>query len=69
MSLLCRTICSSRLAMPYRYGANLVYTEEMVDKRVVASVRQVNERLGTVDFLDKGGAEGGRVGPRGGYTA
>ncbi len=62
VSLMCLTTYSSRLTIPYRYGADLVYTEEMVDKRVVASVRQVNERLGTVDFLDKGGAEGGRVG-------
>lgn len=47
-----------------RYGADIVYSEEIVDKRVVASVRQFNDVLGTVDFLDKGGEQGGRVGNR-----
>ncbi|GFR49654.1 hypothetical protein Agub_g11796, partial [Astrephomene gubernaculifera] len=43
------------------YGADIVYGEELVDKRVIASVRRVNAALGTVDFLDKGGEQGGRV--------
>ncbi|KXZ50145.1 hypothetical protein GPECTOR_17g781 [Gonium pectorale] len=43
------------------YGADIVYSEELVDKRVIASARRVNDRLGTVDFLDKGGEQGGRL--------
>jgi hypothetical protein len=31
-----------------------VYSEELVAQRVVSATRYVNDRLGTVDFLDKG---------------
>ncbi|GLC38143.1 hypothetical protein PLESTB_000260600 [Pleodorina starrii] len=43
------------------YGADIVYSEELVDKRVIASMRRINAALGTIDFLDKGGEQGGRL--------
>jgi hypothetical protein len=36
------------------YGADIVYGEELVDKKIVTCVRRENLQLGTVDFLDKG---------------
>ncbi|KAG0749351.1 hypothetical protein G6F57_004535 [Rhizopus arrhizus] len=32
------------------YGADLVWTEELVDKRIIGSVRQYNKATGTVDY-------------------
>ncbi|KAK7070661.1 tRNA-dihydrouridine(20) synthase [NAD(P)+]-like protein, partial [Halocaridina rubra] len=45
--------------LPFRllaidYGADLVYTEETIDFKMLRSVKKVNEVLGTVDFVDKG---------------
>lgn len=37
------------------YGANVVYTEEMIDKKVLASTLVKNDALCTVDFVDKSG--------------
>jgi hypothetical protein len=35
------------------YGADIVYGEELVDKKMVTCTRRENLQLGTVDFLDK----------------
>nr|XP_022913629.1 tRNA-dihydrouridine(20) synthase [NAD(P)+]-like [Onthophagus taurus] len=35
------------------YGAEIVYSEEIIDWKLLNSVRQVNDVLGTIDFLDK----------------
>lgn len=38
------------------YGADLVYSPEIIDSKLAACTRIVNERLGTVDFVnEKGG--------------
>lgn len=36
-----------------RYGADLVYTEELIDWKFLRSKRKYNEILGTVDFVDQ----------------
>jgi len=36
-----------------RYGAQIVYTEELIDWRLLNSNRVVNDVLGTVDYIDK----------------
>lgn len=43
--------------LPFRllaldYGADLVYSEELVDHKLVKTERKVNDLLGTVDFID-----------------
>ncbi|KAI9206302.1 uncharacterized protein BJ171DRAFT_422005 [Polychytrium aggregatum] len=38
--------------MSLKYGADLVYSPEIVDKRLIRATRIVNELLGTVDFVD-----------------
>ena len=35
------------------YGADIVYTEEIIDKRLLASERVLNPLLGTVDYIDR----------------
>ncbi|XP_046736770.1 tRNA-dihydrouridine(20) synthase [NAD(P)+]-like [Diprion similis] len=35
------------------YGADIVYTEELIDWKLLRSVRRENDVLGTVDFIDK----------------
>lgn len=35
------------------YGADIVYTEELIDWKFLRSTRRVNEVLKTIDFLDK----------------
>ncbi|XP_068201924.1 tRNA-dihydrouridine(20) synthase [NAD(P)+]-like [Palaemon carinicauda] len=44
--------------LPFRllaidYGADLVYTEETIDFKMLRSIKKDNEILGTVDFVDK----------------
>lgn len=34
------------------YGADLVYSEEIIDFRLLRSKRSVNTELGTIDFID-----------------
>ena len=34
------------------YGADLVYSEEIIDFRLIRSKRIVNVQLGTIDFID-----------------
>ncbi|KAJ8936738.1 hypothetical protein NQ314_012185 [Rhamnusium bicolor] len=34
------------------YGADIVYSEELIDWKFMKSVRRINDVLGTVDFLD-----------------
>ena len=33
------------------YGANAVYTEEMIDRSITATVRVVNDTLHTIDYV------------------
>ncbi|KAF9099695.1 hypothetical protein BGX23_000069 [Mortierella sp. AD031] len=40
--------------MALEYGADLVYTPEVVDKGIVGTERVVNEDNGTIDYLSKG---------------
>ena len=35
------------------YGADLVYTEEIIDYKLIKSTRIENELLGTVDYIDE----------------
>ncbi|CAH0557590.1 unnamed protein product [Brassicogethes aeneus] len=35
------------------YGADIVYSEELIDWKLIKSIRRVNDVLGTVDFIDK----------------
>lgn len=44
--------------LPFRllaadYGADITYGEELVDHKVIKCTREVNEMLGTIDFVDK----------------
>ena len=45
----CGTLPLRLLAL--RYGADTVYSEEIVDKRLVKCRRVENSRLGTIDFV------------------
>lgn len=50
--------------LPYRllalrHGADLVYTEEIIDKKLTNSTRVLNKQLGTIDFIR--GKEGALV--------
>jgi tRNA-dihydrouridine synthase 2 len=38
-------------ALALHYGANVVYSEELMDRSIAATVREVNDALGTVDFI------------------
>jgi len=49
-------------ALPFRllchnYGADIVYSEEIIDKAVIQSKRVVNQALGTVDFVRTGSSD------------
>lgn len=44
------TLPSRMLALDY--GADLVYTEEIIDFRLLRSKRIINDALGTIDFID-----------------
>merc|ERR1712020_422517 len=35
------------------YGADIVYSEEIIDKRILASERTENTALGTIDYIDR----------------
>ncbi|KAG8223059.1 hypothetical protein J437_LFUL002007 [Ladona fulva] len=35
------------------YGADIVYCEELIDWKLLRSVRKVNEVLGTIDYIDQ----------------
>ncbi|XP_034946812.1 tRNA-dihydrouridine(20) synthase [NAD(P)+]-like [Chelonus insularis] len=35
------------------YGADLVYTEELIDFKLLQSTRQINDVLGTIDYVDQ----------------
>ncbi|CAN0096982.1 unnamed protein product [Ectocarpus sp. 12 AP-2014] len=45
-------------ALALRYGADTVFTEEVIDRRVVNAVRTENPVLGTVDYVEKRGKKG-----------
>ncbi|KAI9216828.1 hypothetical protein BC828DRAFT_392636 [Blastocladiella britannica] len=49
--------------LAHEYGADVVYTPEIVDKRIIASKRVVNEVLGTIDYIDSKGSLNLRVLP------
>ncbi|XP_037046073.1 tRNA-dihydrouridine(20) synthase [NAD(P)+]-like isoform X1 [Bradysia coprophila] len=36
-----------------RYGADIVYTEELIDWKLLKTTRKINDILGTVDFVDE----------------
>lgn len=36
-----------------QYGADIVYSEELIDWKLLKSVRRVNDVLGTIDYIDK----------------
>lgn len=36
-----------------RFGADLVYTEELIDWKLLRSERRMNDALGTVDYIDR----------------
>ena len=38
-------------ALALHYGADFVYTEELVDRSLSDTIRQVNDEMGTIDFL------------------
>lgn len=38
-------------ALCLRYGADLVWSEELIAQRLARCTRRVNERLGTIDFI------------------
>ncbi|KAH7646116.1 trna-dihydrouridine synthase [Dermatophagoides farinae] len=38
-----------------QYGADLVYTDEIIDFKLIKSKRYVNDALGTIDFVDDDG--------------
>ena len=44
------TLASRLLALDY--GADLVYSEEIIDWKLIRCRRHVNHLLGTVDFID-----------------
>lgn len=35
------------------YGADIVYTEELIDRKLLRSIRRENDVLGTIDYIDK----------------
>lgn len=35
------------------YGADIVYTEELIDRKLLRSTRRENDVLGTIDYIDK----------------
>ncbi|CAM9478716.1 unnamed protein product, partial [Laminaria digitata] len=45
-------------ALALRYGADTVFTEEIIDRRVVNAVRTENPVLGTVDYVEQRGKKG-----------
>lgn len=46
--------CSYRV-LSLNYGADLVWSEEIVDKRITRSKRVLNEKLKTIDYVDERG--------------
>ena len=53
-SLAFRTVCAE-------YGANMLYSEEIVARSLVESKRSENAELGTIDFTSTSERGGGRV--------
>ncbi|KAI9089574.1 hypothetical protein DFS34DRAFT_585524 [Phlyctochytrium arcticum] len=49
--------------MALKYGADIVYSPETVDKRLIKCRRVVNDVLGTVDFVDDSGSLTLRIHP------
>jgi tRNA-dihydrouridine synthase 2 len=49
----CGTLPLRLLAL--RYGADSVYTEELIDKKTIATLRVANEALGTTDYRSRSG--------------
>jgi tRNA-dihydrouridine synthase 2 len=38
-------------ALALKYGADYVFGEEIIDKRIIKSTRRLNSELGTIDFV------------------
>ena len=49
--------------LAHEYGADLVYGEELVDKRFMHCRRILNKELGSVDFIDAKGTLTFRTAP------
>ena len=47
--------CSFRV-LSLKYGADLVWSEEIVDRRITRSTRVINDKLGTIDYIDERGS-------------
>ena len=47
--------CSFRV-LSLKYGADLVWSEEIIDRRITRSKRVVNDKLGTIDYVDDRGS-------------
>ena len=39
------------------YGCDTVYSEEIIDRRIIKCKRVVNDVLGTIDFVEQGAQE------------
>ena len=50
--------------MALKYGADIVYTPELIDVRLGSCERTMNMRLGTVDFIDTKGTLQLRIHPK-----
>lgn len=48
-------------ALALRYGADTVFTEEVIDRRVLNAVRTENSFLGSVDYVEARGKKGNAV--------
>lgn len=48
-------------ALALRYGADTVFTEEVIDRRIVNAVRTENPLLGTVDYVESRGKKGNAI--------
>eukprot|EP00903_Cladosiphon_okamuranus_P010350 g9793.t1 len=48
-------------ALALRYGADTVFTEEVIDRRVVNAVRTENRVLGTIDYVEPRGKKGNAI--------
>lgn len=50
--------------MAIKYGADIVYSPEIIDRRLMRSQRIVNHKLGTIDYVDDQGIVNLRIHPK-----
>ena len=48
-----KCVISSFRLLALRFGCDIVYTEEIIDFRLLRSTRIDNKVLGTVDYVDR----------------